>query len=461
MKGFVFCLAIAAMLAGCARNEHAKDPAKYRAILDIGTRKVEFVEGQPLSISDAMALANQANESLGIEGEAYVRAILDKRRSVAAFLPTVGLNPSYRIREGEDGGGYDADLDIPVDLDLVLFDGNQNINSYWRDVYLIERQRDRLLEAQEALLYDVAEVYYAILRAEAQVRVLENSLQLQGERLRDAQGRERAGTGRPLDVSQTAAQYAATRVQLIEAIRQVGDSRSTLAYLLDQPIQDSPLQENFAPGQAIAPYETLLDTARRFRSELAAAERSIEAAQRDVRVAVGEYYPQVSINLSAFLYRESVPDARTWESLLSVTFPIFTGGRIDADVRTAWSFFREAMLVESQTRRRVEREIDQGIRNLTASQDRIAELEVQLKAATDAFNQADASYRAGRATNLERVTAQDAMLQAELALVTEKIDQKVLWLSLLRSCGTLRETLLEVSLPPTASPATQPTTEGA
>jgi outer membrane protein TolC len=140
--------------------------------------------------------------------------------------------------------------------------------------------------------------------------------------------------------------------------------------------------------------------------------------------------------------------------LLSVSFPIFTGGRIDAEVRTAWSFLREALLVESQTRRRITQEIDRAVRNLGASQDRIAELSVQLKAATDAFNQADASYKAGLATNLERVTAQDAMLQAQLALATETIDQKVLWLSLLRSCGTLRETMLEIR-EPTTVPATQ------
>jgi outer membrane protein len=151
--------------------------------------------------------------------------------------------------------------------------------------------------------------------------------------------------------------------------------------------------------------------------------------------------------------------------LLSVSFPIFTGGRIDADVRTAWSFLREAMLIETQTRRRVAREIDQAVRNLTASQDRINELEVQLKAATDSFNQADASYQAGLATNLERVTAQDAMLQSQLALATETIDQKVLWISLIRSCGTLRETMLDTRRTsydlPTTTPGTAPTTQAA
>ncbi len=443
---------LALAIAGCAHSP-PEDARRYREILDTNTPDLAFTPGQPLSLSDSLALANRASESLSIQGESYLRAIYDKRRAIAAILPSANLSPSYRIRQGASGRGYDADLDIPVDAELVVFDANQNVNAYWRDVYLIERERDRLLEAQESLLFDVAQVYYSIARAEARVRVLESSLQVQGERLRDTQGRQKAGTARPLDVSQTAAQYAATRVQWIEAQRLVGDGRASLAELLNERVQQSPLIDGFVPGDAISPYEVQIETAQTHRSQLAAAERSIVAAQRDLRVAIGAYYPRVSLDFSAFLYRESVPDARTWEGLLSVSFPIFSGGRIDADVRTAWSFLREAQLVEAQARRSVSREIDQSIRNLKASHDRIAELQVQLQAATDAFTQADASYKAGLATNLERVTAQDAMLQAQLALATETIDQKTLWLALLKANGTLRETLLDQRAMPTPSPA--------
>lgn len=440
-------------IGGCAPTPRDDSP-KYRQILNANTTAIDFAEGEPLSLAMALAIANRTNETLAIEGEAYLRTIDDKRRTLSSILPSAMFSPTYSVREQSSGGGYDADLDLPIDAELVLFDGNQNLNAYWRDVYLIERQRDRLLEAQEQLLFDVIDVYYGILRAEAQVDVLQESLKVQGERLRDVEGRQRAGTARPLDVSQTQAQFAATRVQLVEAQRQVGDGRSALAYLLDRPVQESALTDGFTPGDATPPIEMLMSAARQYRSELAAAERSIAAAERDVKVAIGEYYPRVAIDLSAFLYRESVPDARTWESLLSVSFPLFSGGRIDANVRTAWSFLREAQLVLSQSTRRVMREVDQAVRDLNASREREAQLKIQLQAASDAFAQADASYKAGLATNLERVTAQDQMLQAQLALATEVIDQKTIRLSLLRAIGSLRESMLET--PASTMPTTQP-----
>jgi outer membrane protein TolC len=103
--------------------------------------------------------------------------------------------------------------------------------------------------------------------------------------------------------------------------------------------------------------------------------------------------------------------------------------------------------------------LEQGVRDLTASQERVAELKIQLNAAAEAFRQADASYRAGRGTNLERVTAQDTQLQAELSLVTEEIDQKLLRLQLLQGAGLLRETLLNeaaTTMPSTAHSPSYP-----
>ena len=51
----------------------------------------------------------------------------------------------------------------------------------------IEQQRALLLDVQASLLLSVAETYYQVLRAEESVRVLENSLALRHEQVRDMQ----------------------------------------------------------------------------------------------------------------------------------------------------------------------------------------------------------------------------------------------------------------------------------
>jgi len=447
-------LAPMCFLVGCATDQ-GRDVESINRVLREGTRSFKATSTRPidgmLSLRDALSTANERSETLSLEGEALIRAVVQRRRAVSAFLPGVGLNPTYQVRDtGQDGSdSTDSNLDVPIDADLVVFDGLRNVNSYWRDVYLVERQRQLLLDVQEQILLDVGQAYYAVLRAEAQVRVLEGSVSAQEERLRDARGRVEAGVARPLDVAQTLAQVAATRVTLIEAKRAVADGRSLLQFLMNAPVDGLRLTDEFddvlresavVEGRSLAQLMTIV---ARFRSELIASERGIDAARRDVRVALGAYYPSVSIRLSAFLYRETAPDERTWEGVLALSLPIFSGGRIKADVREAWSFLREAILIDSQARRRVGREVGQALRNLRASEARLAELEISQTAAREALRQAEAFYAEGLATNLERVTAQDVALQAELALATERIDLQFLRLRVLRACGTLGENLSE------------------
>ena len=88
-----------------------------------------------------------------------------------------------------------------------------------------------------------------------------------------------------------------------------------------------------------------------------------------------------------------------------------------------------------------------------ASQDRFRELQVQLRAAEEALLQADQSYKAGLGTNLERLIAQDSLLSAQLQLTSERYDQKIFYLSLLRAVGAL-----SIRLPGEPAPATQPST---
>ena len=431
------------LVIGCAKPQ--RDVAAVNSILRDGVIPTTLPADNTLTLRQALVLANSYSDSLNLQGEQLVLAAVQRRRAVAAFLPTVGLNPEYSVREatGNSSGTADANLDVPVDADLVVFDGMQNVNGYWRDTYLVDREKFRLLDVQEQILLDAGLAYFAVLRAEAQVRVLEGSVAAQEERLRDARGRARAGLARPLDVSQTEAQVAETKVRLIEAKRAVVDARSLLAFLVNAPVSGMQLVDEPNLVLPANDEETLLALAAKYRSELRASERGIDAARRDVKVATGQYYPSLAVRFSTFLYRETAPSERDWEGLLSVSFPIFAAGRIEADVREAWSFLRQAMLVDSQSRRRVWREVRQTLVNLTARQEQLREVEVGFTAAQQALKQAEASYIAGLGTNLERVSAQDAQLQAELARVTAKIDIEALRLSMLQSVGVLREQMID------------------
>ena len=247
--GALLCLLAVFIAAGC-RVDQKKEVEIYREVTDL--REGEYDPAKSLTLQDALLLANRGHEDIAAQGEQYLRALIDRRRTAAGFLPTVNLVASYLKRDpvpsnnNDNGGGggsnsQNSSFDVSADLNWELFNGFQDVNRYWRDTYLIAQRRNALLSFQESLLLDVAGTYYQILRSEASVRVLENSLQVQEERLRDTRGRLDAGVARPLDLAQTEAQVSATRTTLINARRDVRNARDLLALLTNASVSEAEL----------------------------------------------------------------------------------------------------------------------------------------------------------------------------------------------------------------------------
>ena len=458
--------------AGCSVDQK-KEVAVYRKVVDIPTTApaTDFTSDQPLTLRRALLLANESNEQLSIEGENYLQSLIERRRAVAAFLPTVSLAPRYVFRErtGGGGGGGDEDdrggsssehrtLDVPVAANGNLFNGFSDVARLRSARLTVEERRALLLDLQEQLLLDVAQVYYQVLRSEESVRVLENSLEVQEARLRDVRGRQAAGVVRPLDVAQVEAQASQTRVSLFAARSDVVNGRSVLAFITAADVRRSPLVEEFEAPTITDARDRLQTIGAERRHDLQAAAAATRAARQLVEAAFGQYYPSVSVDLNVFLYRESTPSDRDWEGLLRANIPLFSAGLIEADVRSAWSEFRQASLNESLTRRRVVQDVDIANQDLVATARRLAEAHTQLVAAEQAFTQADRSNAIGLATNLERLIAQDQLLTAQLQYVSQQFQRKVAYLNLLRATGSLRavlETMTSATRPITL-PATMP-----
>jgi outer membrane protein TolC len=475
-------LLLVAAPGGCKVNEK-KEVDTYRSVVDAHTRPVEFSTGDPLPLETALLLANTNNERIGVGGENYLQALIDKDRAAASFLPTVSLIPSYSFAQsgsdrrnsqsGDDigdpgdpddnlgggGGGSRStstgtnNFDLPVNLRMNLFNGFRDVANSRRAGSEIERRRWELLNLQEIVLLDVAQTYYQVLRSEQSVRVLENSVRVQDERVRDMRARNRVGVARPLDVAQTEAQAANTRASLVVARTDVRNGRTVLSFLISEDVSASALSDDVALPGELPTIDTSLAGAEQGRQDLAAARSAVDVAKQDVQLAVGQYYPSVNLNFNYYLERNSSPEDSLYNGLISANVPIFTGGVIHANVRSALSRLRQARLDESSTRRTVEQDIRLAHSNLQSSAEQLKELQISRDAAREALRQAEGNYAAGRATNLERLVAQDQVLSAELQLATATYSQKLFYLNLQRVTGRISDILAQQ---PQTGPTTQP-----
>jgi outer membrane protein TolC len=464
-------------LIGCA-GDPRKDVEAYRRVLDVGVEgPVEPLRaGEPLTLVRALLLANQDNEGLAVRGEDYVQALVNKKRAVAGFLPTIAFVPSYTVVDNADApartddggsgravgtiGGFKVvgdtlrRFEAPVTGTINLFNGFRDKAALEAAVSRIEERRLLLLDAQAVLLLDTARAYYDVLRLERLVNVIAKQLEVQQERVRDARGRERAGVGKPLDIAQSEAQAAGTRVLLTQAESDARNARTLLAYLIGAGEVSGRLADDFDLPAEIAEIEALLERAFAGREDLRAARAAIDAAEADVRNAIGQYYPSVSLDVTGFLRRENFDEASKWNSVLRLNLPIFSAGLIEADVRDAWSRLRVAALNESQLRRRIEQEVRFRYEQWRTSSVKVREIGAQIAAAAEAYRQANAGLGAGTAIPLDVLTAQDVLLRAELDQASEEFNRKVIYLDLLRTTGSLTLARAREAAAATTRPAT-------
>jgi outer membrane protein TolC len=448
-------LALAATAAGCV--DQAKEVALYRKQLDtmpgVASTPVP-VDEAPLTLQAALSLAEKNDESMGLSGETYVQALIAKDREFSTFLPQISLGPNLSESQPVRGNtGPVHNFTVPLNANMNVFNGFRDQETLDQDTATIEQQRQNLLNEQQTILFDVVQDYYAVLQNERSVQVFQSSLAEQEELVRQAQAKYRLGNGTPLAIAQSQSQASSTRVQLIQAQASVVTARAMLAFLLGSPVTARPLVDGFvAPADSGQPVEQWISEADAHRQDLAAAAAAVLAARQGVRIAIGEYFPSVTVNVNYLIYKETQPLNDKLSGAISANIPIFTAGQIEADVRNAFSILRAALLSQSQTRKQVEDDIRTAYANLQSTRDQIRELRVELSANRDALVLAQREEPLGLAITLDVLTAQAQLLSTQLSLATQEYQEKINYLDLLRVSGRL--TMADAT--PTTHPSTEP-----
>jgi outer membrane protein len=489
----MLCLAplVVGFLAGCV--DQKREVQTYRDILDADLPKPTPLEsGETLTLERALALANADNEQIASQGETYLQSLVAKNRAVAKFLPTVSIQPNFTIEQAPSGNASPASPGAPsastaavaassggfVQSGNVLrrFEapvvGSMNLSYYSvpnlksAEMTVIQ-QRQLLIDAQATILLNVAQTYYQILISEQQVAVLQHSLALQEARVRDVQGRYDVHLALALEVSQTVSEEAATRVLLTQALSDVRNGRRTLAILIRVSQVDGPVVDDIQVPDHLASTPFYVDQALTNRQDLLAAEAAVKAARYAVDAAIAEYYPSVTLNVAGFLYRESFTDATKWDAILLANMPIFSAGIIEADVRDAWSRLRQAALFASYLHRQIDQSVQIAYENFVTSSSKLVDLQREVQASSDAYQQSVELERNGLAIPLDVLTAQDRLLNAQLQYTDEAFSRTIFYLDLIRAVGDLnpqtpaniRQPTRDVTITPTAVAATPPTSQ--
>jgi len=329
------------------------------------------------------------------------------------------------------------DLTIGLSLDLLLYDfGRTNLRiQAAKETVLATRETLRSIE-QQVLLRAVT-AYMNVRRTRELVAVRRNNLGLLREELRAAEDRFEVGEVTRTDVALAEAQFASARSGLASA---EGD--------LSQALEEFERAVGRAPGELRVPGqlpnlssdpEAAKSIALRNHPDMRKAQFDVAAADLTVTAAQAAMRPTLNLTtrLSAGEELGGSDFDRQGSVGLSVSGPIYQGGRLSSAVRQAAAQRDARRGTLHTTSLEVARNVGNAYaRQRAARASRVAGQE-QVRAARLAFQGVSEEARLGARTTLDVLDAEQDLLDAQAGLISSEADFFIAAYEVLASIGQL------------------------
>ncbi|MGO9260372.1 MAG: TolC family protein [Bryobacteraceae bacterium] len=293
---------------------------------------------------------------------------------------------------------------------------------YHSSEYGIDASRAQETAAQDDAILLVVSQYLGSQRAAADVQADQSRVELAQALYDQAADLQKSGVGTGIDTLRSNVQLQNEKQRLIEARTQLETSLYGLSRLLNvDPRRQIELadQVQFAGDQVklaeTAPIsvDQRLELAYGTRAELRQIAAEEKRADLELRTAAAERLPKLSLNgfwVEQGLTPTSAIPVYTYTA--SLDFPIFTGGRIEAQKTQADLAIRQLKQREQDLRNRVALEVKTAAAQLEAARNEIEVANLGVQLAKQEVEQARDRFQAGVANNIEVITAQDELARA-------------------------------------------------
>lgn len=379
--------------------------------------------------------------------------------TTGALFPTVGATLSAGLMKpglftAEGAGNATTDITPGQTVPAHLPDFKLGLQASWEvDLWGKLRSQRSAAEAQvlgaveqahlvrTMLVAAIANTWFELQATDRVHEVLVQTIARQTEALEVVRLQKEGGRASELAVQQFEAQLAETRALEIEAKQEavaLEIALNTLVGRTPRTVERSGALsfEPPAPVSAGLPSDLLL-----LRPDVRQAELSVQAARFEVAAARAAFFP--SLNLSAsvglqafnpeFLVR--LPESLIYSLVGGLVAPLINRTGIEAAFQGATAAQLEAMYDYQKVVLTAFAEATTSLSALEASARLVAVKRQQRAAVERSVETADVLFRAGRATYLEVLLAQQSSLRAELELVAAWRRQRQASVTVYRALG--------------------------
>jgi multidrug efflux system outer membrane protein len=394
---------------------------------------VEMAIRSNLDLRQAEARIRQARAARGVAG--------------APLWPEVDASAIYQRSQGSSeatGGGaiataggvrelFQVGLDASWELDI--FGGTRrNIEAATADLRAaVEDRRDVLV----SLVGEVGNNYFNLRGFQQQIAIAQKNLEAQRKTAQITHKRFEAGFVSRLDVANADAQVATTEAQIPVLESSARAAIYSLGVLLGR--QPAALEKDLAKESPIPttppeiPVGLPSDLVRR-RPDIRRAEAQLHAATARIGVATADLFPKFNLTGSAGISAAditrlgNITSSKFWSFSPSITWPVFAGGRIRANIKVQDALQEQALAAYEKTVLTALKDVETALVAYAKEQEHRKSLAEAVASNRQAVDLAMKLYLVGRTDFLNVLTAQrslyvteDALTQSTRSLATNLI----------------------------------------
>ena len=380
-----------------------------------------------LTLDQAVTLALRQNPTAQIAILTAAESVQDRNIARAALLPQVDLNVTDSVERinlqaflghkipgfPEHAGPFQVfsagpGFSTPV-FDLTLFRRYQEARE------TANASKADSLSTREQVILLVVSQYIGTLRAVANVQASQSRVELAQALYDQAADVQKEGVGTGIDTLRANVELQNEKQRLLEAQA----DRETSLFGLSRLLNLDPRQ-NIELGDSLSFFDTpqpdalaSIESALSERQEWKALQERLKAAGLEKKASQYLRLPTVNFNGNwAYEGSSSTTGIPTYTYQAGVSMPLFTGGRIHAEIVRADLEIQKLQQQEDDLRNQIALDVKTALINLDSARSQVAVANLGVQLSKEEVDQARDRFKAGVANNIEVIQAQDSLARA-------------------------------------------------
>jgi outer membrane protein len=386
---------------------------------------------QRLTLEQAVILAIKQNPTQQIAVLNAAESVQDKNITRADLLPQANMHvadSANRVNLHAEFGGKPLvpGAELPGHIGpYQIFSAGPTFGSSIIDLSLwkryqaartnVDASKADSLSTREQVILLVVSQYIGSLRAVANVEASRSRVDLAQALYDQAADLQKEGVGTGIDTLRANVELQNEKQVLIEAENDRDASLFGLNKLLNlDPRQKIELADSLSFFATPQPdVEASIDQALSGREEWKAIEAREKVAKLDTQATQYERLPSLRFDGNwAYLGTTINNGIPTYQYQASFNFPIFTSGRIKAEVTKSEIELQKLEQQKADLRNQIALDVKTSLLNLQSARNEVQVANLGVQLAKEEVDQARDRFKAGVANNIEVISAQDSLSRA-------------------------------------------------